>query len=523
MKLNRHTGKILMLIPAITIFFLALIPTLKYQWPLSWDIIYHIQYAKIYAHYGFVLDNPLIYPTRKIGYPPLFHFLLVFIASILQIDYFNVAKILQPVFAASIVLSVSYVAMKFYGKIAGMSAGFLIISSYLIHRIVLSIPENLALIFLPLAVYFYYISLKDGNLKYALISGLMLVLILLIHPAAPQILLLIVTAFTILALILNRDLGVLKNYGAFFVILIGSIAAGAIVLALVNPDVFYSIIQQGLNTITGYSASLNYNKSMSIWGYFGSLGIMVLIFTVIGAAFAIKKRHEKNLYIVTWILIMILLSKAYWFGINVISYRVLIYLLIPLSILGGFGLSQLYYRLKEYKMFSSRQFRSLFLICMFILCTFFGILNVENPNVAIFGATTEFGKIQIAPPTDTQADLANWFNENGDRNRSIITNNLFTGMFISSKTLMPFHYGFVHLSNHTPHSFFKNQNISYIVLDKRLTFPSQNASATRKLVNAEFYEVYFYSDDAFEDISKITPDYVKIVYENSDFIVCRVY
>ena len=52
---------------------------------------------------------------------------------------------------------------------------------------------------------------------------------------------------------------------------------------------------------------------------------------------------------------MILLSKAYWFGINVISYRVLVYLLIPLSILGGFGLSQVYYKFKDYKIVSSLQ------------------------------------------------------------------------------------------------------------------------------------------------------------------------
>ncbi len=64
---------------------------------------------------------------------------------------------------------------------------------------------------------------------------------------------------------------------------------------------------------------------------------MVLIFAVIGVVFAIKKMQKKNIYIIVWIVTMFLLSEAYWFGINVISYRVLIYLLIPLSILGGFG------------------------------------------------------------------------------------------------------------------------------------------------------------------------------------------
>lgn len=31
-----------LLIPALAAFFIALVPTLKYQWPLSWDIFYHV-------------------------------------------------------------------------------------------------------------------------------------------------------------------------------------------------------------------------------------------------------------------------------------------------------------------------------------------------------------------------------------------------------------------------------------------------------------------------------------------------
>ncbi|HEX3013592.1 MAG TPA: hypothetical protein VHO92_04905, partial [Methanobacterium sp.] len=151
------------IIPAIAVFFIALIPTLNYQWPLSWDIIYHVQYAKIYAQYGFVLTDPLLNAPygQNISYPPLFHFLIVCLGALLKIDYFQLARFMQPFLAMFIVLSVSYVAKKIYGNIAGISAGFLVISSYLIARIILPIPENLALIFLPLAVYFYYRSIDE--------------------------------------------------------------------------------------------------------------------------------------------------------------------------------------------------------------------------------------------------------------------------------------------------------------------------------------------------------------------------
>lgn len=71
-----NSRKYLILIPAIAALIIALIPTLKYQWPLGWDIIYHVQYAQVYAHYGFTLINPLLNAPvgQKIGYPPLFHF-----------------------------------------------------------------------------------------------------------------------------------------------------------------------------------------------------------------------------------------------------------------------------------------------------------------------------------------------------------------------------------------------------------------------------------------------------------------
>ncbi len=522
MNFNRYGSKILLLIPAAVMFFIALIPTLKFQWPLSWDIIYHVQYAKIYANYGFVLNNPLIYPPQKIGYPPLFHFLLAFLATVLKIDYFQIAKFLQPIFAASIVLSISYVAKEFYGKIAGISAGFLIISSYLIHRIILPIPENFALIFLPLSIYFYYRSIKEGALKYAFIAGLIFIITISIHLAAPLCLFLTITAFTLLELVWNRNINILKNYGAFFAILIILLIAATIGLALLKPELFQSLIQQGLTTVMGYSTSLGYNKSMSTLGYFGSLGAMVLLFAVVGAVFVFKKMQKKHIFIFTWILTMFLLSKAYWFGINVISYRVLIYLLIPLSIFGGFGLSQVYYKLKDHRTFSSKKFRSLFLISIFILCTFFGVLTVENPKIARFGAQTEFGYVQIAPPSSSEVDVAEWFNKNGDRNRSIITNNMYSGMFISSKSLMPLHYGFTYLNNQTPHSFFDSQKIGYIVFDKNLTFHSQDKSIKKKLVNSEFFQLYFYSNNISQNIPLLIPDYAKVVYENDEFIVCKV-
>ena len=524
MNFNEHINKYLFIIPAIIMFFIALIPTLKYHWPLSWDIIYHVQYAKIYAHYGFVLNNPLFNaPTgEKINYPPLFHLLIVALVSILKIDYFQVVKFLQPILSASIVLSVSYVAKEFYGKIAGISAGFLMISSYLITRIILPIPENLALIFLPLAVYFYYRSIKEGILKYALISGIIFILTILIHPIVPRIILLIVTVFTIINLFWDKNLKVLKNYASFLLILVLLATGGLIIISILNPDMLNNIIQQVLTLITSLGTSPTQNKPINALFYLGTIGPLVLAFAAIGGVFVIKKMQKKNIYIIIWILIMFFLSKSYWIGINVISYRVLIYLLIPISILGGFGLSQSYNKLKEYKKLSSNQFRSLFLIAIFLLSSVFGVLTVNDPTLANFGATTEFGYLQIAPPNDSEVDLANWFKENGDKNKSIIISNLYTGTFIATESWMPIHYGFEYFNNDTTQSRFENEKIGYIVYDKRLVYKSKNDTLSIKKVDSGFYPLFYFSKDIKENINYIIPNYAQVVYENDDFIVCKV-
>jgi asparagine N-glycosylation enzyme membrane subunit Stt3 len=523
MNFNEHINKFIWIIPAITVFFIVLIPTLKYSWPLSWDIVYHVQYAQIYAHYGFVLNDPLLNAPsgQNIGYPPLFHLLIAGLGTVLKIDFFQVARFLQPVLAMLMVLSVSYVTKKFYGKIAGISAGFIMLSSYLLTRMVLPIPENFALIFLPLAVYLYYRSIKEENLKYALTAGVIFIITVLIHPLAPQIIFLIITEFTILALLLNRNLAALKNYGAFLIFLIILLIVGSVTLLSLKPSFFFSLMHQGLTLISSVT-NLSYNQPMNTLSYLKNIGSLVIIFAIVGGLFALKKIEKAHIFILVWILTMFLLSKSYWFGINIITYRILIYLIIPLSILGGFGVSQLYYKFKEYNIVSSRSFRSGFLIIVFALSTFLGVLAVENPNIATFGTTTTLGYIQIAPPSNSEVDMAQWFNENGDKNRSVLISNLYSGYFLAAESGMPIHYGFEYYNKSTPLSVFEKKKIGYIVYDKRLTFKSKNRTICIKLVYSQFNPLYYFSGDIHANIHKIIPDFVKVVYENNDFIICKV-
>jgi asparagine N-glycosylation enzyme membrane subunit Stt3 len=528
MNINKNLFKSLIwIIPAIIVFFLALIPTLKYQWPLSWDIIYHIQYAQVYAKYGFVLKDPLLNAPfgQEIGYPPLFHFIIVALSNIIHVNYFQIARYLQPFIVMFIVLSVSFVSRKFYGTIAGVSAGFLMISSLLIgNRIIYPLPENLALIFLPLSVYFYYYSIKVKSFKYAILAGSLLMIVALIHQAATLILFLIITVFTLIELIFYRNIRVLKNYGAFFFLPIIILIIGVLTLLLISPNFIHNIINEGIKAATGYATSLPNSQPLGILSYLWNLSYLILIFALVGTIVAIKRRRKKDVFILTWTILMILVSNAYVFGVNVISYRLLVYILIPLSILGGFGVSWVYKKFKDNKKFSSQKFRTGFLILTFTLATISGIIIMNNPNNFSFDISNQYGTFQIAPPSSSEVDLSRWFNEYGDKSKSIMSNDLFPMTFVTTQTGMPLtsDVSFDNFNNTTSESTLKQNKIGYIVLDKRLSFNSTNGTLYKVRYDAEFYEIYYYSEDIHSNINEILPSYIKVVYENKDFIVCQV-
>ncbi len=257
---RKYRNNFLLLIPAILVLFLALIPTLKYQWPLSLDIIGHIHLAKVYTIYGLTLKDPLINPPsgQFIGYPPLFHLLIAALGTLLKIDYFQVAKLLQPILAVSIILSLTYVTKEFYGIIAGISAGILILSGILFSRIILPIPENLALIFLITGVFFYYKSVNENKNLFALISGLLFILVVLTHQAATLILFLIITSITLVSIIAYRKVKFLKMYFIWLVPIVILIIGIIVSIFVLSPELIVNTLNKGITDSTGYFNLIKY-------------------------------------------------------------------------------------------------------------------------------------------------------------------------------------------------------------------------------------------------------------------------
>ncbi len=359
-------NNLVLAVPAVLAFIMALIPTLTNQWPFSWDIFYHLHLAQVYTSQGLVFINPLLNPLNDnvINYPPLFHLLLAGGGMLFNLNNFQVARALQPLVASFIILSTSLTAFKFYGKFTGVLAGIIIFSSVLISRIILPLPENLALIFLPLSIYFYYHSFQYKNYKFAILAGLIMGLMALIHQAATFCLLVAVSSITLVLLIKNMFnparfinlKGSLLNY--LFYMISGVILAAWWWI----PAIYFTLsTAQG-----GVSTALSSAVPMNIINYPGAFGYLLLFLSIIGGYGALIKLRLKDIFIITWILSMLFLSQSYLVGVNVISYRVLVYILIPISIIAAYGLKNIIFWFKSQdKLYSKIGYLILVLIVIF--------------------------------------------------------------------------------------------------------------------------------------------------------------
>ena len=513
------------IIPGLIAFFIALIPTLIYPWPFTFDIFVHIQIAQVYSHYGFTLVDPLINPPvgTLIAYPPLFSYLLLFLHTILNIDYFDVARILQPIFAGSVVLSTSYVAKKYYGNIAGISAGFLILSSFLFGRLITPLPETMALIIVPLVVYTYYCSITYNKYKYSIIASFLFLLIILTHQATTLLIFLIITSIAIILGILRRQTKFFTNYALFLSIPVLTALLASIIVLIVSPSYIDKILAYGFSAVTGYTTSLPTNEPISDLKYAAYLGI-VLVFAVIGLFLAFKRRKDKDLFVIIWILVIFIMSKSYWFGVNVYTLRLLIHLLLPISILGGMGLSYLYLDYKKDR-FKSKQIRSGFLIVIFVISSLFALSIVldpkfpDIPKYELGNGTVSYP--QIVPPSASDLDMANWFDENGNKSKSVLITNIYSGKILLALTgqpiatinvTAPYYLDGTKTTSILTRNI-QNSNIGYLVYDKRLRFNSQNSTSLVDYQNFIYYST---------DIHNIIPPYAHIVHENENYIICKV-
>ncbi len=307
-------------------FLIVLIPTLKFQWPLSWDIYYHVHLAQLYLEHGFTFWDPLtVAPSgRPIAYPPVFHLILAGLSYLFGTDPFQVARFLQPVLAMALVLSITYVSNKLFGFISGISAGILTIFSLItINRGFFVSPGTLSLILMPLVLYTYYRANEEGNFKFLVISALLCGMVCLTHSLTALMMLLVVFTFAAAMKLLNRTFNI--KYLIIFLVITA-------VVALIWWGPLYLLYHPQFSFFPGYPIPISEY-------YLRYLGIVPTIFATIGGLFLLKKGENRGVFILVWALSTLLLSRAYLVGVNLIPIRVLEITSYPLIIMAGYGLA----------------------------------------------------------------------------------------------------------------------------------------------------------------------------------------
>lgn len=372
-------SKSIVFIPAIFAFILALIPTIKYNWPLSWDIYYHIHNVKLYSGGIVFWDNLTTAPYgRPIFYPPLFHLSILSITKILNISPFLTARLIQPFLALFGVLSFSYVSKKFYGDIIGFLTGLFIISSPLFQRMMLPIPESMAIIFLPIIVYFYYLATED-NKRYVIVAGFLWGLVMLTHILSAIIILFIITLPTIIFKLRGG-----KNFEIYWIFIVaGLITSSVWFLPLI---IKYGFVFKSPPT-----------QALPLESYIRLLGPIPFFLSIVGFIYILGTREKKDIILLSWFIGVTFLSVIYVFGVKVITERIIYFNLFAVAVLASLSIRALKFE---------RRKCTILLLAIAFLSLYNGYLtaNSAQPSISL-----------------SQIEVAEWFKYNGDHERVVVT------------------------------------------------------------------------------------------------------
>lgn len=520
-----NKNKNLIFIPIIVSLLLALYLTITTNGPLSWDIYTHINYALAYMMNGITTVDPLLNaPTGKtIGYAPLFHIILIVLSKCVGSNLLLAAQILQPVLACLSTFIIVYVSDKLYDRTSAMASGMLLLSSFMFTRLILPIPETIAVIFFMLSVYFFYVSIDKEKYSYVLYSVIMTLLILSVHFSTFVYALIIITLLSLIYLLISRKMWVIKSYALWLIPLLILLAIGFMLVNMISPEKALTLLDSVKSIIYNPMSLFMGQKAMGLERYIKCVGILPLIFGIMGLYYSIK--NKKHLFICIWALVAFVITNLHWIGIPVYTYRLLIYFVVPASILGGYAFGQLLEKVSvDYKSLAST------LIIVFIILTFISACtSLADESVKYSSVTTQESTFHIAPPLGEEQEVINFFKSQNATNKSILINNLFFGMIISSNNAIPMHYSFdVYASPSSRKaslSSLEEENIGYIVYDKSLVL--SNATEYTPLdveyVEADYYPVYYFTNKITEDnFYNIQVSGTTKVFENNRFIVCQV-
>lgn len=341
-----YNNKKSLIIPSIICFLAALLICVKFSFPISWDVFYHIHMAKLYQANGLIFwDYLTVAPVgRLIMYPPLIHLFMAFISNITTLNVVSVTRFLQPFFGFFMITSITCSSYLLTDKRCAFFTGILSLLCFVtFNRAVITTPATLAISFFMLCCSLYFRAFNNKNMKYLLMSAVFFGIIANLHMATFIITCGVIALYSLIMIVQRRIS--YKFLGVFMLV--------ALPIALIWWA--YVELKYGLFFKSTGGSFLFIGEFLV--KYFGIIPSILLLY---GTYQLIKDRSETSLFILVWMLSIIALSQCPLIGINTISIRILEVAAYPMIIVAGFGFSKLYDMIKDEK---NRRIITLILIC----------------------------------------------------------------------------------------------------------------------------------------------------------------
>lgn len=280
----------------------------------------------------------------------------------------------------------------FNSNIAGYVAGFLTVGLPFISRAIVLTPQNIiGFLFSNIALYLLIIFLDHPSFGRFFIAFIYTCVILLIHPLSFGIFL--ISAGTYLCFYLwhkitNRWLLILSFFGLIFLIIGGLTLTSFVLTGSKNVLGFVTRFLVEISTSGLNEGSVNIIKIRQYPIVFGSLTIYLALLSLFIFLISSSRPIKHKGIIIILLFVPLLWANLYLIGMNFLSYRVILYIWLPISILIAYFF--LWYRSKFRE---TILVLTLFFIISFTAIGFQSIINHYN----------EYGKNFVPSLDDREA------------------------------------------------------------------------------------------------------------------------
>lgn len=298
-------------------FTVVLHTCVKNEYPLSWDVWYHLRISRQFSEGTFWWDSGSFGPEgRAHTYPPVFHVITAFLYKITGIPLQLLAQILTPFLFCVTVYSFYYLVNHVFDhKTAVVSCLFAAVSPLLLDRGVSYTPEALAFIFFN----FGLVSFWQKKWK---IAGILGGLLVLTHGLASVAFFFVILFYTGWSFIILRE-NVWKRFFQVFILM-------AIIPAVWVVNSIPAFVPQGfVYPLTVYPEKLGWIQVLL--AFFGLTWL---------------KKDKKSVFVLSCAGSLFLLSR---YSVS-LPYRFTEFLVFPVCMLAGRG----YIRIKAVRLKSLR-------------------------------------------------------------------------------------------------------------------------------------------------------------------------